>query len=257
MAQKQVETDEKDVGSARRRRAVDILNAAAELILRWGYDKTTVEAIAKRAGVAKGTIYLHWKTREDLFEALMRRESVNLEEELKQRISDDPEGSTLHGVYKHSALALINHPILKAFVLRDTEILGKLSRKEQNTAAYAERLEGFKTYLEFLRERGLIRTDLPLRAEVYAVGAIFTGFFLTRPLAPDEFALSDEELANLIGETIQRTLEVQRPISTEELKTVSDTFMPYLERITESDRSALDISESSRVVERDILDEHE
>ncbi|WP_163569887.1 helix-turn-helix domain-containing protein [Fodinicola feengrottensis] len=57
-------------------RAERVLDAAAELIVRWGYDKTTIEDIARaRRGRAKGTIYLHWKTREDLFIALLRRES--------------------------------------------------------------------------------------------------------------------------------------------------------------------------------------
>ncbi len=59
--------------SRRQGRADRILDAAAELILRWGYRKTTIDDIARQAGVAKGTIYLHWKTREDLFMALLTR----------------------------------------------------------------------------------------------------------------------------------------------------------------------------------------
>ena len=57
--------------SWRQERADRILDAAAELILRWGYKKTTIDDIAKQSRVAKGTIYLHWKTREDLFMALL------------------------------------------------------------------------------------------------------------------------------------------------------------------------------------------
>ncbi len=48
----------------RQERAERILDAAAALIQRWGYNKTTIDDIAKQAGVAKGTIYLHWKTRD-------------------------------------------------------------------------------------------------------------------------------------------------------------------------------------------------
>lgn len=47
--------------SKRQERAHRILDAAAELVLRWGYKKTTIDDIAKQAKVAKGTIYLHWK----------------------------------------------------------------------------------------------------------------------------------------------------------------------------------------------------
>ena len=50
--------------SKRQVRAERILDAAATLVERWGYHKTTIDDIAKQAGVAKGTIYLHWKTRD-------------------------------------------------------------------------------------------------------------------------------------------------------------------------------------------------
>ena len=42
--------------SKRQDRARRILDAAAELIQRWGYNKTTIDDIARQAGGAKGTI---------------------------------------------------------------------------------------------------------------------------------------------------------------------------------------------------------
>src|SRR5437773_10947704 len=78
--------------SRRQERAERILDAAAELILRWGYRKTTIDDIARQARVAKGTIYLHWKTREDLFMALSIREAFKLGDDMKLRIASDPEG---------------------------------------------------------------------------------------------------------------------------------------------------------------------
>ena len=40
-------------GSKREQRAERILDAAAELMLRWGYNNTTIDDIARLAGVAK------------------------------------------------------------------------------------------------------------------------------------------------------------------------------------------------------------
>src|SRR5579884_3269032 len=70
----------KEERSKREARAERILDAASELVLRWGYKKTTIDDIAKQAGVAKGTIYLHWKTREELFLALLTREYISIAE---------------------------------------------------------------------------------------------------------------------------------------------------------------------------------
>ncbi len=216
--------------SRRAARAHRILDAAAVLILRWGYHKTTLDDVSRQAGVAKGTMYLHWKTREELFAALMKREKLELAEDIKQRIIVDPAGATLRGMLKHSALALMQSPLLKAVLLRDIDVIGKLAHSEHSSAASTERLEGFKTYLELLREQDLVRTDLSLRAQVYMLSAIFAGFFLVAPLMPDEFMLSDEELADLLAETVHCTLEPSRAVSSDALQTVSHAFMQYLNR---------------------------
>jgi AcrR family transcriptional regulator len=216
--------------SRRRERAQRILDVAAALILRWGYNKTTIDDIARQAGVAKGTIYLHWNTREELFGALLRRERLALAADLKQRIAADPAGATLRGMFKHSALALMQRPLLKAVLLGDMDVLGKLAHGEHSSAAYAERMAGFTTYIEFLRDNGLVRTDLSLRAQVYMLSAIFMGFFLIAPLVPAELTLSDDQLAELLAETVHRALESGRQESPQELHAASQSFMHYLNR---------------------------
>ncbi len=224
--------------SRREVRAQRILDAAAALILRWGYHKTTLDDVSRQAGVAKGTMYLHWKTREALFAALLKREKLEMAVEIKQRIERDPAGATLRGILKHSALVLMKRPLMKAILLRDMDVIGKLAHREQSSAAYAERLTGFKTYLEFLREHDLVRTDLSLRAQMYMLSAIFAGFFLVAPLMPEEFTLSDEELADLIAETVHCTLEPGRSVPSGELQTASHTFIQYLDAIQQLDKKS-------------------
>lgn len=57
-----------------------ILSAAWELACEEGYARLTVEAIAKRAGVGKQTIYRWWRTKEEiLLEELDSRTSATLE----------------------------------------------------------------------------------------------------------------------------------------------------------------------------------
>ncbi|WP_280268152.1 TetR/AcrR family transcriptional regulator [Nocardia wallacei] len=43
-----------------------ILRAAVEVLIERGVDNASMESIAKRAGVAKVTVYKRWKTKEDL-----------------------------------------------------------------------------------------------------------------------------------------------------------------------------------------------
>ncbi len=56
--------------SAARRKA--ILDAALDEFAKEGFAATRLEDVARRAGVAKGTIYLHFRDKEELFQELIR-----------------------------------------------------------------------------------------------------------------------------------------------------------------------------------------
>ena len=190
--------------SKREERADRILDAAAELMLRWGYNKTTIDDIARYAGVAKGTIYLHWKTREDLFMVLMRREYVRLMEDIQQRISGDPEGGTLHGITKHSMLATMKSPLMKAVLLRDTDLLGEWTRKEYASPSYSAQIAQSLALIELLRSRGVVRDDIDVRRQVFMLDAITMGFLMIDQYMPDDFKYSDEEIVEMTAETVER-----------------------------------------------------
>lgn len=50
-----------------------IIDAAEKLFLQYGYRRTTVEDIAKAAGIAKGSVYMHFDSKEAIFIALGQR----------------------------------------------------------------------------------------------------------------------------------------------------------------------------------------
>lgn len=56
----------------KKERPEEITAAAFEEFSRQGYAATRVEAVAKRAGVSKGLLYLYFKTKEELFKAVVR-----------------------------------------------------------------------------------------------------------------------------------------------------------------------------------------
>jgi AcrR family transcriptional regulator len=62
--------------TAERRSA--IVDAAMQEFIARGFAATRLDDIAKRAGVAKGTIYLHFKDKESMFEELIRTAIVPL-----------------------------------------------------------------------------------------------------------------------------------------------------------------------------------
>lgn len=61
-----------------------VFETAAGVFARKGYHETTVDELAQAIGVAKGTIYYHFKNKEELYLALIREGSNLLEEQLRQ-----------------------------------------------------------------------------------------------------------------------------------------------------------------------------
>ncbi|AOS64438.1 AcrR family transcriptional regulator [Actinoalloteichus hymeniacidonis] len=223
------------VADARRReRAHRILDAAGELILRWGYDKTTIDDVARLAGVAKGTIYLHWNTREALFTALLRRERAFLAEAIS---APESTHGDLRAVIEHIAAALGRRPLLEAVMRRDLDILGRL-RHSDDARTGGSGPPGFAGYLERLREAKLIRTDLTPAAQLTMVSATFLGFLMVTPLMPAGFAVSAAESNGLLGDVVHRSLAPESPLDDAQQRSFRRITDAYLGEVGESARTA-------------------
>jgi AcrR family transcriptional regulator len=57
-------------------RPQELLAAALDLFVERGFASTRLEDVAKRAGVSKGTLYLYFENKEDLFKAVVRNSIV-------------------------------------------------------------------------------------------------------------------------------------------------------------------------------------
>lgn len=90
-----------------RRRA--ILDAALESFAERGFSATRMEDVARRAGIAKGTLYLYFTDKEAMFEALVREAADPVFGELEQTLKTF-EGSTrdfLRLVFMHLTSELV------------------------------------------------------------------------------------------------------------------------------------------------------
>ncbi len=57
-------------------RKSEILDAAGALFMQKGYDATTISDIINKLGVARGLVYYHFKSKEDILDALLERTFV-------------------------------------------------------------------------------------------------------------------------------------------------------------------------------------
>src|SRR5712692_9982872 len=144
----------------RKLREERLLDAATTLLVRWGYRKTTIDDVAREASVGKGTIYLHWKDKNDLFRAAIWREQQRYSEELQRRIAADPQGGLLHRVTTHGMLAALSNPLMAAIIRGKADIFnGFLGASDPG---FLTQLVGdADAYFAQMQDAGLIRADIP------------------------------------------------------------------------------------------------
>jgi AcrR family transcriptional regulator len=194
----------------RQRREERILDAAAALLVRWGYRKTTIDDVAREAGVGKGTIYLHWKDKSALFGTTLRRASRRLIEYTIQQIAADPDGGLPHRLWTHSMLAAFSDPLMAAVMSGQSDILQGLTSVFP-AAALMQMAGDYEEYIVRLQHAGLIRTDLPVSVITYLTSALKIGLINTPDVLGTGQRPSVEQLTEAISDLIRRWLEPDQP----------------------------------------------
>ena len=184
-----------------------ILDAAEQLIIRYRYDKTTVDDIAREAGVSKSTIYLRWKKKEDLFGALIWRAIRRYIEQWLALVEADPQGGTFRGMFKNALLATQGNAFIKVIFSGDMRTIGGFINRPELQVPMNAKTEMSTAFMMRFQEAGIIRSDRNVTAVSYLMGAMRYG------------------LMN-IGEAV---LDVEAPPIDELMEVLLDMLAGYLE----------------------------
>jgi AcrR family transcriptional regulator len=156
-----------------------VLDSAAELLVRWGYQRVTIDEIARHAGIGKGTVYLHFRTKEALFLTVLLRTHRQVAERRVQSMEADPASVLPAVLMRESYLEMAADPVLRSLYLGDAEVLGRLAHEAATTLKELteRRAEAFREHLRLLQAAGCLRGDLSVDALRYTVTAIVMGFY--------------------------------------------------------------------------------
>lgn len=212
-----------------------ILDRAAESVLAVGHSGTTIETVARNAGVAKGTIYLHFAGRDALFAAVLRRERLALITATARTVAAEPAAATPHGVVGASVRGLQHRPLLAAVLRRDADVVGRLAHAEP-VPEMPGTARGFAAYLHELRALGLVRTDLPATELLATVAAVLLGFLTTGSLLPAE--VPPDRLPQLVAGTVERALGRGTALTPAEAARTARITTEYLDAAVEQAAAA-------------------
>ena len=189
-----------------------ILDAAAELVLRWGYKRVTIEDVARHAGIGKGTVYLHFRTRAELFLSVLVRDSAQMTAELAEAVARDPRMMLPAEQAAMVYVEVMKRPLLRAMFSRDADVLGDLTTDPTMRPLRRVKLDLMGDLFQILREHGLIRTDQSLESQRFLASSVQAGFYLARPVL-GQFGeeQDDQAVADLLAHALRAALHTPGP----------------------------------------------
>ena len=211
-----------------------MLDAASTLFVRYGYDKTTMNDIASAAGVAKSTIYLRWKKKEDLFEALVWRESRRYMKAWMARVEADPKGGT-YGAWMRHALALFySNDFLKVLYKRDRRLLGSMLQAKGTQSLYLQRQVMFQQFFQAMQEANAVRKDIDAPTLTYLLNSLQYGLIQMSDIIPDDHTPPMDDVLSLMVDMIEATVTPDGGGDSEAGKAVIRQFMTQIRATLDS-----------------------
>ncbi|HET8575766.1 MAG TPA: TetR/AcrR family transcriptional regulator [Methylomirabilota bacterium] len=168
-----------------------IIEAAVRVFARKGYFSSRVSDIAREAGIAAGTIYLYFKTKEDILTTLFREKMAEFVAKLWRAMADqpDPVSKVRRLVYLHFEL-LERNPELAEVVQIELRQGQKFFRgaSSQEIASY------FALIASVLEEgvaAGQFRADLPVKVATKMLFGAMDQMATSWVLGKREYRLAD------------------------------------------------------------------
>ncbi|MGA3601652.1 TetR/AcrR family transcriptional regulator [Lysinibacillus agricola] len=138
-----------------------LLSKSKELFIQYGFSKTSIDDIVNACGIAKGSFYSYYPTKEELFYAVLRRE-----EEIKNNIIAEvmseslPPKELLMRFFDISFKAIEENEFFQSLYQRgEYERIVKRLPKELIDDHAREDLESSLQFVKFLQEKGVTEED--------------------------------------------------------------------------------------------------
>ncbi|MDR3615018.1 MAG: helix-turn-helix domain containing protein [Candidatus Obscuribacterales bacterium] len=163
-------------------RAQNIIEAADELFARYGFERTSMDDIAKHSGIGKGSIYLEFRTKEEILFRILERYAVCIEESFKAKLNDQKRSplAVLREAYIEESINCYDR-VTRDIHTPETLLHTSIAMKKHFAAFYVRRRKLLHELLIKAAKAGEIKksraTDETALALMMAVSTLFPPYF--------------------------------------------------------------------------------
>lgn len=152
-----------------------IIKAAETLFIRFGYDKTSVADIAKQAGISKGAIYLHFKSKDELFERLLMTKMGKFSFAWMENVEADPYGGLMSGMYIAMLSAMHKDVFITAMMRQDGQFFGSYMTKPNSMFKNQYQQNTRQEFIKMMQDVGCVRKELDPLTTAHVMNIISHG----------------------------------------------------------------------------------
>ncbi len=172
-----------------------ILDMAEREFQRRGVSRTSLEQIATAAGVTRGAVYWHFRNKADLFNAMMNRVTLPLEEEILrsgERTLDDPVAQ-IRGSYVAALRATVGDPkarrVFEIALFKVEHGNALRGVRERRLSGLRNRVDNVERGFRRASRLGLLSSTLPPRTAAMGMESLIDGLITNWMLEPLSFDL--------------------------------------------------------------------
>lgn len=170
-------------------RRAAIIAAAKTVFAREGFHEATIAAVAREAGIAYGSIYWYFDSKDALFRALMDDQEARLRDRLVEVLrSQSRTGSDPEAIFRSAIGATLRFfeadRAATRLVFREALSFGS-GIKKHLYGIYEHFIDDMATVIADLQVQGLIRDETPARALAFCAAALI-GQLAYRRLSTDD-----------------------------------------------------------------------
>lgn len=162
-----------------------IIKAAIDAFSKYGFDRTRMDDVAKTADISKGTIYLHFKSKEDLFYAICENNLAEAKQQISTMFAKKEdlvsEIERFYDVFRNKKTA--NERVF-------FETIAESARNaELRKALYKQRMNIFETAIGWVNlqvERGFFRKNIDANAIAVGLVSLYDGLTVNKLLGVSE-----------------------------------------------------------------------
>lgn len=173
-----------------------LLNAAEEVFFAKGVARTSLEQIARHAGLTRGAVYWHFKNKGDLFMALVEQVRMPFQSLMEEVDKTDVEQSPLETIRLacHAGLVRLEQPSYQrilSILLHRCEFFSDINPLDMQEKLGNECFKEMLDVFMFAKQQQLLREDLSPEVATRLMQSMLGGLFHDWLRDPEAFSISE------------------------------------------------------------------